>query len=582
MENLKYTEILKLNKAMVGKIDSNPYEIGILSNLTINSFKEILEYSCRHHGIEPNIEIGNFDNIVQDSSNFNRKDLVIIFYDILNIVDSVDVFIEDIDDVLLDELKNKMFTEIQIIFNNLIGATSVIFNSFSSAYFVPNYSVRTKIDKFVLELNRYLDEQKPGNVSIICIDKIYNQIGIKDAIDYRFYNSSKAPYTFSFFKKYLIGVESIIIRNTGKLKKAIILDCDNTLWKGVIGEDGIGGIDMSPTSIHGKFYHYVQQMIVYLSKRGVIVGLCSKNNEQDVMDVINSHKDMVLKKEHIVIYKINWQDKASNLIAIAAELNINIDSLVFIDDSSFEINLIKEQLPEVLTIQVPTNITDYPRQILNNIYKYFNLNVNSDDVKKTEMYKQQFHREKAKNSYDTIEDYLASLEIELKIIKNDPSYIPRISQLTQKTNQFNLTTKRYTESQIEEFMTGNNHFVYAMFVKDKFGDNGLTGACILKRDEADPENLIIDTFLMSCRVIGRNIEYAFLTSIVESVANNGYNKITADFFPTKKNMQVMCFYENAGLHLVQSINATKNYSINIANFEGKKVDYIKIKASSNE
>lgn len=576
MENLKYTEILQLNKALVGKIESKPYQIGILSNVTVNSFKEILEYSCRLNQIEPNIEIGNFDNIVQDSATFNNKDLVVIFYDTLNVVDNVSSFFEDLDEAMYQDLKNKLFSEIDIIFNNLKSATSVIFNSFSSAYFVSSYSTNSKIENFVAELNAYLIEKKPGNVTIINLDKIYNQIGIKQAIDYRFYNSSKAPYTFTFFKNYLPGIENVILRNTGKLKKAIIFDCDNTLWKGIIGEDGMEGIDMSASSHHGKFYHAVQQMAVFLSKRGVIVGLCSKNNEADVIEVLKNHKDMILKEEHIVLHKINWLDKASNLRSIAADLNIGIDSLVFIDDSNFEINLIKEQVPEVLAIQVPTNIADYPNLILNNIYKYFNLTLNSDDAKKTEMYKQQFQRENAKNAFGSIDDYLASLEIELKILKDDTSYIPRISQLTQKTNQFNLTTYRYTETQIEQFMTSDKHFVFAMFVKDKFGDNGLTGVCIVKEDESNSKNAIVDSLLMSCRIIGRNIEYVYVNTIIENISQKGYETLSANFIPTKKNAQVESFYENVGLNLVETKEGSKKYSLNIKNFEGKKVDYIKV------
>lgn len=576
MENLKYTEILQLNKALAGKIETKPYQVGILSNVTVNSFKEILEYSCRLNQIEPNIAIGNFDNIVQDSATFNKKDLVIIFYDMLNVVDNVSSFFEDLDEAMFQDLKNKLFSEIDIIFNNLKSAPSVIFNSFSSAYFVSSYVTRSRIENFVSELNAYLNEKKPGNVTIINIDKIYNQIGIKQAIDYRFYNSSKAPYTFTFFKNYLPGVENVILRNTGKLKKAIIFDCDNTLWKGVIGEDGMEGIDMSASSHHGRFYHAVQQIAVFLSKRGVIVGLCSKNNEQDVIEVLKNHNDMILKEEHIVLHKINWLDKASNLRAIAADLNIGIDSLVFVDDSNFEINLIKEQVPEVLAIQVPTNIADYPNLILNNIYKYFNLTLNSDDAKKTEMYKQQFQRENAKNAFGSIEDYLASLEIELKILKDDVSYVPRISQLTQKTNQFNLTTYRYTETQIEQFMTSDKHFVFAMFVKDKFGDNGLTGVCIVKEDEADPKNAIIDSLLMSCRIIGRNIEYVYVNTIIENIAQKGYETLSAGFIPTKKNAQVESFYENVGLNLMETKEGSKKYSLNIKNFEGKKVEYIKV------
>lgn len=578
MENLKYTEILQLNKALVGTISSKPYKIGVFSNVIVNSFKEVIEYSCRLNQIEPSVELGNFDNIVQDSAIFKRKDLVIIFYDILNVVDQVSDFFEDIDDEKYEGLKNKLFSEIDIIFENLNSTASVIFNTFSSAYYQTNVQV-SRIETFVKELNEYLEQKKASNVAIVNIDKIFTNIGVWQSIDYRFYHSSKAPYTLAFLKNYVSAIENIVLRNNGKLKKAIIFDCDNTLWKGVIGEDGLDNIDMSPHSKSGRFYYMVQQIAVYLSKRGVIVGICSKNNEKDVLDVFQNHKDMVLKEEHIVIKKINWEDKASNLIAIGNELNIGLNSLVFVDDSNFEINLIKESIPEIHAIQVPANIAEYPKLILKNVFTHFNLLLKSDDAKKTEMYKQQFIRENSKATFSSMCDYLASLEIELTVLKNDLAQVPRIAQLTQKTNQFNLTTYRYTESQIQQFMEEEKFDVYSIFVKDKFGDNGLTGVCITRQDENNPNIRIIDSMLMSCRIIGRNIEFVFCSHIISDLAGRGYQTVSAEFIHTSKNAQVENFYEKIGFTLIGNNQESKQYSLNMANFEPSIVEYIKIKTA---
>lgn len=576
METLKYTEILQLNKQLVGKLGSKPYQIGILSNVTVNSCKEILEYSCRLNQVEPNVEIGNFDNIMQDSAVFNTKDLVIIFYDTLNIVDSVSGFFEDLEDNTYNDLKQKLFTELSIVFENLKTTPSVIFNLFSDAYFPTNFLTPTKISRFVNELNVFTRQNAPANFKLVDINTIYTQLGYKQCIDQRFYLSSKAPYTVAFFKHYVMAIESIIINNCGRQKKAIIFDCDNTLWKGIIGEDGMENIEMAANGKYGMYYHSIQKLAVYLSKRGIIVGLCSKNNEADVMEVLRTHKDMFLKEEHIVISRVNWLDKASNLRSIADELNIGIDSLVFVDDSNFEINLVKEQLPEVLALQVPTALSEYPDFVLKSVFKYFNLNPNADDIKKTQMYKEQFQRENAKSAYTSIDDYLASLQIELKILKDDKSYIPRIAQLTQKTNQFNLTTYRYTENQIEQFMRSNKHGVFAMFVKDKFGDNGLTGVCIVKEDPADPKTAVIDSLLMSCRILGRNIEFMYVNTILHNLSIGGYETVSAIYSPTKKNAQVESFYEKVGLNLTDVRDGSKTYSLNLKNFEIKPIDYINV------
>ena len=576
MKNLKYTEILKLNKELEGNIQSKPYEIGILSNVTVNSLKEILEYLCRINRIEPKIEFGNFDNIVQDSASLKDKDLNIVIYDVLNIVNQVSEFFEDLEDEKYNSLINKLFTEIDIIFENLKNTATVIFSSFSSLYYNYNNTNFSKIEIFVKELNSYVEKNKTSNVSIINIDKIFALIGFNQSIDYRFYHSSKAPYTFAFLKNYVSAIEPVILRNSGKLKKAIIFDCDNTLWKGVIGEDGIDGIDMSPSSNLGKFFHLVQRIAVFLSKRGVIIGLCSKNNENDVLEVLRNHKDIILKEEHIVIKKVNWDDKASNLREIASDLNVGLDSMIFVDDSNFEINLINEKVPEILTIQVPIVLSDYPDILLRNIYSYFNLVLNSDDARKTEIYKQQFEREKNKTTFNSIEDYLASLEIELTVVKNDKSFIPRIAQLTQKTNQFNLTTHRYTESKVEYFTSDNKHVVYAMFVKDKFGDNGLTGVCIVKEDENNSKNVILDSFLMSCRIIGRNIEFVFIDYIINELANKGYQTLGADYIQSSKNALVENFYDKVGFNIIENTNGTKKYELKIESFEIKNIDYIKL------
>jgi FkbH-like protein len=250
---------------------------------------------------------------------------------------------------------------------------------------------------------------------------------------------------------------------------------------------------------------------------------------------------------------------------------------VFVDDSNFEINLIKEQLPEVLTIQVPTSISDYPNLILNTVNTYFNLVLNQDDIRKTDMYKQQLERYNDKSKFYSIDDYLASLEIELIVKKNVKSLAPRIAQLTLKTNQFNLTTIRYTEMQIEQFCDDPKIDIYSINVNDKFGDSGLTGICILKQDYDNREAASVDTLLMSCRIIGRNIEYKFMDFILRDLVSRGFSKLTACYVPTFKNSQVESFYEKIGFNLLDANTpGTKTYSLEINEYKFSNIDYIKI------
>jgi FkbH-like protein len=252
-----------------------------------------------------------------------------------------------------------------------------------------------------------------------------------------------------------------------------------------------------------------------------------------------------------------------------------------VDDSSFEINYIREQLPEIVSLQVPSTISEYPDYLLKHTYKYFNLSLVEEDSLKTAIYKQQFQRESDRNKYETIDEYLASLKMIITIYKDEPSYIQRIAQLTQKTNQFNLTTKRYTENQILKFMENSDDHVFAVSVKDKFGDNGLTAVAIITTDNKNRNNVSIDTFLMSCRIIGRNIEYAFMDYIVQWLKQKPYLILHGEFIPTKKNGQVIRFYEDIGFVLLTNTENIKQYSINILDYKMNNIEYIKLEPITN-
>jgi len=570
MEHLKYTEILKQNNLLKGTLKSAPYSIRLLSNVTINGIKDILEYNCRIHQIEPAISIGNFDNIVQDSATAS-EDMVIIFYDLMAIIDSLGIYFEDISDERYEGLLSKLKSEIDLIQRNLEKRPSVIFNLFSSGCLPPLYYRATKADKLARELNAYIEACSRTNTFLLDIDKILIQLGISNAIDFRFYHSSKAPYTIAFFKQYTLAIQPLLLQNNGKLKKALIFDCDNTLWKGIVGEDGPGGVDYAPDSASGKWFHAVHQQAVHLSLKGVLIGLCSKNNEADVEEVLTDGR-MILGNDHIVIKKVNWKDKVSNLREIASELNIGLDSLVFIDDSDFEINLIREQLPEVLTMQVPKQISEYPTQLQALTALYFNAGQSKEDAQKTEMYKQQAARTQAQDSFKTIEEYLASMEINLTIAENDFSQVPRIAQLTQKTNQFNLTTRRYTEQQITGLM--HNGAIFSLSVKDKFGDSGLTGICIIRYEKDSPDTAVFDSLLMSCRIIGRNIEYVFVNKIMEKLLYCNISHVKAAYIATAKNGQVAGFYEQLGFRELKSQDGYKEYELTLQNFSPKVFNYI--------
>ena len=365
-----------------------------------------------------------------------------------------------------------------------------------------------------------------------------------------------------------------IINNLGKAKKVLVLDCDNTLWSGVLGEDGTAGIKMSYGTSVGSIFADVQSFVGTLASKGVVICLCSKNNLADVQDVIDHHPDMQIGNDIVAVKKINWEDKASNIKAIANELNLGLDSVVFLDDSDFEVDLVASQLPEVTVLQVPKKLHEYPNYLLNKSDLFFNPYLTSEDRSKSAIYRSQSERNAEKQKFTDIEDFLRSLEMEVVFREDSSDSIERIAQLTNKTNQFNLTTVRYSDGDIRRFAADSNYKVISINVSDKFGEQGLVGIVILYQKNDD---ITIDTFLMSCRVIGRNIEYVIMDHIIGLCRESGATSIYSYYRPTLKNQQVAEFYPNCGFDVLQDDTDDTQFVLLIQSYESKKINYIRLK-----
>jgi len=575
MKELKYSEILRLNKEIGETLESKPYKISILSNIIVHQIKEILEYQLRTGGINANVVLGDYDNIVQDSLKYKESNAVLIFWELCNIIDGLQFKIDLFDDRQLNEIFEKTKSEIDLILKNLGKTSLVLLNVFTSLSFSTSARRKTKLEELADQLNQYLADNIPANVRLVELDKVIASIGVEDSFDYRYYYSSKALYTVNFFKSYAEYVKPFIMSVNGKAKKALIFDCDNTLWKGILGEDGYDNIEMSPRTKDGLIFAEIQSIALALNKQGILICLCSKNNPEDVDKVIKSHPDMQLRDKHITINKSNWSDKVSNLREIAQELNIGLDSFVVVDDSKFEVNLIRELLPEVTVLQVPERLYEYPKLLRENSGLFYNLSFTDEDHKKIEMYNQQAKRESSRNEFTDIENYLASLELNMTVYQDEDSIIPRMSQMSQKTNQFNLTTKRYTEGDIKNFIDDDSANVFAFSVADKFGDSGITGLCIIIFNDKN-QTAVIDTFLMSCRIIGRNIEYAFIDYLVDILKSNKINEIQAKYIKTQKNGQVKTFYDKCSFRLTDSNESVRNYTLVVSEYKPRLVNYIEV------
>ncbi|BBJ28315.1 HAD-IIIC family phosphatase [Athalassotoga saccharophila] len=364
-------------------------------------------------------------------------------------------------------------------------------------------------------------------------------------------------------------VSKIFFAFKGGQKKCIVLDLDNTLWGGIIGEDGINGISLSDVK-EGSQYKDFQKRLKDLKNMGVLLAIASKNNFDDAIEVIRNHPHMVLKEEDFVSMKINWDPKYVNIQKIAEDLNIGLNSIVFIDDDKFERESVKTQLPEVEVPDFPQDSTMLAKWITQLQKDYFEfIEVTEEDLEKTEMYKSQEKRKTLLEQSASFEDYLSSLEMKLKIWNLKKEDLPRAAQLTQKTNQFNVTTKRYTEFDLEKMMADPNFSVYIGSVADKFGDNGKVVFLIVKKDK---DIAYIDTFLMSCRVMGRHIEDHVMDFVEEEMKKQGIKKIRASYIPTKKNISVKNLWDDLGYKRIsEGQNGEVSYEIDLENKPERKV-----------
>jgi FkbH-like protein len=377
---------------------------------------------------------------------------------------------------------------------------------------------------------------------------LFARLGSENATDERHWQIARLPIAPKAFLPLAREFGAFVRAIRGGTKKCLVLDCDNTLWGGTIGEDGMAGIKIGST-YPGSCFQSFQEEILNLHDRGILLALSSKNNLDDVLNVLRNHPDMLLREKHFAAMQVNWDDKATGIRQLAKELNIGTDSMVFVDDNPFEIGLVRDQLPEVSTIQLPDKGYAGYRALLNESNHFDALAYTAEDRQKTAMYAAERERKAKRSTATNLEDYLAKLDIHVHVGRASALEIPRLAQLTQKTNQFNLTTRRYTEGQVLA-LTGNDDYD-VVFAKagDSVADLGIIGAAILeyKNDAA-----LIDTLLLSCRALGRGVEDAFVAWISLRAQKRGAVRLIGKYIPTAKNEMVADFYRNRGFTLVSS------------------------------
>ncbi len=400
----------------------------------------------------------------------------------------------------------------------------------------------------VRELNRTLATscRDRSGTTLFDLDVALAALGRARAYDARNMATARLPYASEALDTIGKTTARVLAAAFTKRRKCLVLDCDNTLWGGIVGEDGFDKIALGPDH-PGSAYVAFQRAVLNLADRGVVLALASKNNEDDVLRVVREHPFQQLREEHLAAWRVNWNDKATSLRELATELNLGLDSLVFIDDSEFECGWVRERLPEVLVVKAPADPLEL-EGLVGDLAAFDSLALSDEDLARGQMYKAETARTRAREASQSVEEYLDGLGMRLTISPARDEHVVRVAQLTQKTNQFNLTTRRYTEADIQGFLAAPDMDVFQVSLADRMGEYGLTGVLITRTTQ---ERLLVDTMLLSCRVLGRNVEHALFAFLVRHAAARGARTVVGEYLPTAKNAQTADLYPRFGFTKVE-------------------------------
>jgi FkbH-like protein len=387
-------------------------------------------------------------------------------------------------------------------------------------------------------------------------------VGLQNWHDPTQWHSAKLPFAPELVPLYADLVARTVAAIRGKTRKCLVLDLDNTLWGGVIGDDGLEGIKLGQGSAEGEAFLAIQRMALEYRARGILLAVCSKNEDAIARQPFREHPDMLLKEDHIAAFQANWLDKASALRSIAEQLNIGIDSLVFLDDNPFEREQVRRELPLVGIPELPTEPALFPRTLA--WAGYFDaVSISAEDRKRADMYQANTSRSAAMASSSDMDSYLRSLDMLCTIRPFDGVGRARIAQLINKSNQFNLTTRRYTENEVAALETTPGKFTMQVRLADKFGDNGMISVVVFDKGVDVWTN---DVWLMSCRVIGRRVEEAILAHVCAAAKVAGAKRLVGRYLRTAKNNMVAEHYGKLGFALIETADGGSVWELDLGRY----------------
>jgi FkbH-like protein len=578
---LDYFRLLKEFKKITPEKCSRRIRLAVLSDAAAQQFVMILKTLFFQHDIGVEVFEAEFDSIdfeiLDEKSAFNRfhPDFVVLwnvtqalrpqFYNFEG--DSL-LFGKSVSDKMIRrwELIAKSHRSAVIIQSNFVVPYERFFGNF-------DHKVPASFLNAVGAINQAVDEAARQNRSVFIADMDYTASfeGRRQWFDEKLWVLYKSPCSLERLPAAAQAVVDVTLSFLGQVVKCVVVDLDNTLWGGVIGEDGLEGIRVGHLE-EGEAYLNFQNYLRQLKRRGILLDVCSKNERENALAPFRQHTDMVLKENDFAVFFANWESKAENIKRIRETLNIGFDSMVFLDDDPFERNLVRQYLPQVIVPELPEDPADYVK-CLSALNLFETSTFSAEDAARTRMVQAETDRKTLEKSFSNIEDYLKSLAMEATLARFDDFHLPRIAQLIQRSNQFNLTTKRYAEADCRAFMEDEgNYFPFYVKLKDRFNDSGLISVVILKFAD---RWVLVDEWLMSCRVLFRGVEQLAMNFVFEVARQKACEGVRGRYLPTAKNGMVKSFFETFGFKkLKDAPDGATEWELKISAYTPKKV-YIK-------
>jgi FkbH-like protein len=532
------------------------FRLGVLSNSTLDFIAPALVASAARHGIALECIKANYDQVVQEAlspdSAIHRdhRDAVLIAVDYRSLAltcplgnsakagEAVESALSYLETIRAGIKANSRST---CILQTFAPPPERLFGSLDRA--LPG-ALRSLLERINSELTAALS----GTEDVLLdIAGLAETVGLAEWHSPEQWNLAKLPFSHTYLPLYADHVARVIAAMRGKSRKCLVLDLDNTLWGGVIGDDGLEGIQVAQGDATGEAHLAVQRLALDLRNRGIVLAVSSKNSDPIARLPFQKHPEMLLREEHIAVFQANWNDKATNIKAIAEELSLGIDSIVLLDDNPVERGLVRELLPSVAVPELPSDPALYARTLAAAGY-FETVSFSPEDLERARFYQDNARRISLRQAAGDIEAYLASLNMEITFQPFDSAGRARIAQLINKSNQYNLTTRRYTEAEVAEAERDPDCFTLQVRLSDIFGDNGMISVVICR--PGGPHVWTFDTWLMSCRVLGRRVENMVLQHVIGQARRNGVRKLCGLYIPTQKNSLVEDHYCKLGFEQV--------------------------------